>query len=95
MTDKKNITIALLCVSAALLVAVLCLVNYSDNAAYADTMARGGGYIVVTGSVSPGTEMIYIIDVAAQKMNAYGATGNNAGGSVALVDQVDLKQAIK
>ena len=68
MKDPKNITIAMLCVSAAILTTVLVLAR---QPAMADTPAAAGDYIVVTGAYSEDIDLLYVIDRSQQTINAY------------------------
>lgn len=71
MRDPKNLTIALLCVSATLLATVLVLLGAAGQPAYADTPVRGGDYIMITGAYSDSTDLLYVLDVATQRINTY------------------------
>lgn len=93
MKDTKNITIALLCVSAVILSTVLVLLHVSATPAQADTGLRGGDYIMVTGSVSKSEDAIYIFDIAKQKLNVY--TLERQDKKLKLRRQVNLKLLFK
>ena len=69
MKDPKNMTIAMLCVSAAILTTVLILAG--GQPAMADAPVAGGDYIIVTGAYSNNIDLLYIIDRTQQTMNAY------------------------
>ena len=90
MHDKTNITIALLIVSAAILGGLM-LAGTLTAPATAATPIRGGDYIMVTGSYSGGTDIVYVLDIAAGKMNAY--VTHPTDYSLALRDQINIKQA--
>ncbi len=92
MKDNKNITIAMLCVSAAILVTVLVL-TYNSNQALADTSIRGGDYIMVTGNYSKTLDLLYVIDIAQQKINVYALDEQN--NALKMLDQANLKQVFK
>ncbi len=92
MKDNKNITIAMLCVSAAILVTVLVL-TYDSNQALADTSIRGGDYIMVTGNYSKTLDLLYVIDIAQQKINVY--TLDEQNNALKMLDQANLKQVFK
>ena len=92
MKDTKSITIAMLCVLAAILVTVLVL-TYDSNQALADTSIRGGDYIMVTGNYSKSLDLLYVIDVAQQKINVYAIDENNK--VITMRDQVNLKQVFR
>ena len=70
MKDPKNLTIAMLCVSAAILATALLLLPAADEAR-ADTPVRGGDYIMVTGAYSSLIDLLYIVDRSQQKLNVY------------------------
>lgn len=67
--NTKNLTIAILCVSAAIMGAML-VVLHSTPAAMADQV-RGGDYIMVTARFTDSQEALYIVDTAQQKVNVY------------------------
>jgi len=92
MTHNKNLAILVLSVSAAVLTAALVLTTVSDQA-LADASTRGGDYLWVAGEYSAQRDLIYIVDLAAQKMNAYAVTPQLNG--LQLFDQVDLKKAFQ
>jgi hypothetical protein len=70
MKDPKNLTISLLCVSAAILASIL-IVLYTNTPAPAASPARGGDYIMITGSVTNSLDLLYIFDLAALRVNTY------------------------
>lgn len=90
MKDPQNITIGLLLATAAILAAML-ITTYqtTDNAAYADTPVKQGDYILGTGAWTSSTDLVYIVDIAAGRLNVY-AKGSK---SIDLGDSVDLNQA--
>ena len=92
MKDTKSMTIAMLCVLAAILATVLVL-TYDSNQALADTSIRGGDYIMVTGNWSKSLDLVYVIDIAQQKINVYALDENN--NVVRMLDQASLKQIFK
>jgi hypothetical protein len=67
--NTKNLTIAILCVCAAILGAML-MVLHTTPAAQASEV-RGGDYIMVTGHFTDVQEALYIVDTAQQKLNVY------------------------
>jgi len=88
MNDPKNLTIAMLCVSAAILATVLLLLPAADQAR-ADTPVRGGDYIMVTGAYSSLIDLLYVVDRSQQKLNAYVLDLNK--GDLIPKSQVNLK----
>ena len=109
MKDPKNLSIALLCVSATVLATALALPPRAAPApahadvlatafallpgtaapAHADTPVRGGDYIMITGAYSDSVDLLYVIDVVAQKVNTY--VFNPQTNELVLRDQFDLK----
>jgi hypothetical protein len=92
MNDPKNLTIAMLCVSAAILTTVLLLLPAADQAR-ADTPVRGGDYIMVTGAYSSHIDLLYVVDRSQQKLNAYVLDLNR--GDLIAKSQVNLKLAFQ
>ena len=93
MNDTKNITIALLCVSAAILMTLAVIVQTDQTAQAVGVSASGGEYIMFTGQVTSSTDMLYVVDVTRKRMNAYHFdTGKNV---ITIKDQVDLGKAFR
>lgn len=89
MKDPKNLSIALLCVSATVLATVFVLLSSTAAPAYADTPVRGGDYIMITGAYSESVDLLYVIDVVAQRVNTY--VFNPQTNELVLRDQFNLK----
>jgi len=70
MNDTRNITIAVLCVTATILAVALILMHLSTKAC-ADTPVAGGDYIMVTGAYSSAVDILYVVDQRQGKLNAY------------------------
>jgi hypothetical protein len=91
MKNTQNITIAMLSITAAVLLAIL-LVNLSSDQAQAGGVSiKQGDYIIGTGSGSTGNDLIYVIDIAAKKLVVYGLDINR--GLLEAIDGVDLVKA--
>ena len=73
MRDNRNLLIGLLSITATiLLVGVLVLSNAGQNQAFAfGQLDRGGDYVMLTGQFSQNSELVYITDAAAQRLNVY------------------------
>ena len=67
--NTKNLTLAILCVSAAIMGTML-VVLHTTPVALA-TEVRGGDYIMVTGRFTDVQEALYVVDTAQQKLNVY------------------------
>ena len=91
MKDPQNITISLLAITAAILTAMLvsAYVN-TQEPAFADTPARAGAYIAVTGAWSGSRDLLYVTDVVANRLNVY--TINTNTKSIEIAATVDLKR---
>ena len=92
MNDSKNITIGLLCVSAAILTTVLIL-GGGRQAHGTGVGATGGEYIMFTGEVTGSTDMLYVVDLTVKKMNAYHF--NPMQNVIEMKDQVDLAKVFR
>ena len=88
---NANLTIMLLLASAAVLTALLAVQLLDTPAARADSSVRGGDYIVVPGAYNSNFDMIYILDVSAQKLNVYELDFVQSKG-LELRDQLDLNK---
>ena len=71
MKDTKNITIALLCVTATLLLTVILLVSDTEEAVAATSESRTSKYIMVPGRATSTRDVVYVIDMNTEKLNAY------------------------
>jgi len=92
MKNSQNITIVLLVVSAGILTAMLIGMHVTNTpTAQADTTVKQGRYIVSVGTWSSSTDFVYIVDIAAQQMNAYVA--DRQGRKITPLDKVDLSKA--
>jgi hypothetical protein len=94
MTDNKNVTLAVLSVSAAILLTILVTMHLTQPAYAAGATIRGGNYIVTTGAFSDRLDIIYVINTAQQKLNAYVIDYHpGADNQIILQDSINLKQA--
>ncbi len=74
--DSKNMIIAVLSVTAVVLLCTLVLVHSQwqelrPSVAWADTVDRGGDYILATGAYSDANEALYVLDGAKDRLNVY------------------------
>ena len=88
--DSKNMIIAVLSVTAVALFCTLVLMHSSNNSmAWADTVDRGGDYVLVTGAFSNTDEALYVVDGLNDRLNVYQYDNNR--NSILLFDQKDLQ----
>ena len=70
--DARNLTIAVLTLTAAILFVGLVLVNAFPQSAMAYGQGdRAGDYVVATGQLQNSTELVYITDAAIGRLNVY------------------------
>jgi len=94
MKDMQNVTIGLLLVTAVILGAMLVSSYMTTNrTAYADTPVKQADYILGTGAWSEATDLVYVLDIAARRLNVYFMDTRRARPSMVLRDSVDLNQA--
>ena len=91
--DSKNMIIGVLSVTAVVLLCTLVLVHNawqgpSTSLAWADTVDRGGDYILATGAFSDSNEALYALDGSTDRLNVYQYDQNRKG--MVLYDSVDL-----
>lgn len=91
MKDTQNITIGLLCVSAAILVTVLAFSYDADRASGAGVSAAAGEYIMFTGEFSGSIDMLYVVDTTKRRMNTYRL--DPMKNTIVRTDTVDLGRA--
>lgn len=73
MQDDKNLTIGVLSITAVVLLigVILTAVGGQNQALAIGQSDRGGDYIVVTGQFTQSTELVYVTDAAARRLNLY------------------------
>ena len=91
--DSKNMIIAVLSVTAVVLLCTLVLVHNDwtgrdASLVWADTVDRGGDYILVTGAFSGNDEALYALDGSSDKLNVYQYEQKRKG--LVLYDSLDL-----
>ncbi len=89
--DTKTFAIGTLTVTAVILAAALLLVGAlgkPQEAMAFGQSAYGGDYYMVSGQYQTGTEVVYIMDSAANRLNTYVYNINTK--TVDLVDSIDL-----
>jgi hypothetical protein len=93
MNDRQNLTIGLLCVTAALLATAVFFLQSTDNAVAAGSESREGDYIMVSNTVTSNNDVVFVIDVGSQKMNAYMVDKDPRRNEIILIagTTVDLK----
>ena len=92
--DSKNMIIAVLSVTAVVLLCTLVLVHndWTGRAAslvWADTTDRGGDYILATGSTGTNNEPLYALDGSSGKLNVYQYEPDKK--RIVLYDSLDLR----
>ncbi len=90
--NTKNVTIALLTISAVLLGLVF-VGSMNDNQAYAEAAAVGGRYLMINAENGSFTDMIFVIDIFDQTINVY--IYNRQTHRLEPADQVDLRKAFR
>ena len=92
MRDTQNITIGLLLVTAIVLAAMVAgtFMN-AGGTAYAATPIKQNRYMIVTGALSSSIDFLYVLDIAAQRVNVYWIDKQNK--AIQTIDSVDLRQA--
>jgi len=94
MKDTQNITIVMLLVSAVLLTVMLVAAyNNTSQEAYAKSSVKQGDYIMVNGDWSSSVQLLYVVDIAANKLNVYFTSAT--GKDIKLIQTVDLDKAFK
>ena len=89
MNSNRNTTLVLLLITA-LILGALVVATYTPATALAESPDRRGNYIMIPGQWSSSTDLIYVINIATRKMNAYFANTNT--NSLELIDNVELQK---
>ncbi len=92
--DSKNMIIAVLSVTAVVLLCTLVLLHgdwrgRDASLVWADTTDRGGDYILATGAFSGNNEPLYALDGSNDRLNVYQYDPNKKG--IVLYHSVDLR----
>ncbi len=91
-TNTKNVSIALLTITAVVLGLLLAGI-VRENQAYAASPAAGGRYIMITAQYSAYVDLLCVIEVLDQKINVYAYNQKTRG--IDPVDQTDLRKAFR
>lgn len=90
MKNPQNLTLIILLVTAAILGAVV--VGTYSTEAYAEVSVKQGDYVMGTMAFSEARDLLYVIDIAARRLNTY--TINTVSNAVEPVDMtVDLERS--
>ena len=93
--DSKNLAIALLTVTAAILSVglTLAIILAPSQTLAASQMDRSGDYVVATGQLQRTTEVVYITDAAIGRLNVYLYDRNRR--QIDLLDGFDLTTQLR
>ena len=91
MNDRHKLAIAVLCVTAAVLAALIGL-SWTGRAAAGES-GRAGHYIMFTGTAPGSTDLLYVIDRNSGNMNIY--QYKLPGNTLSPVDQLSLRKAFR
>jgi len=93
MKRTDNLTIGVLAATAAVL-ALLLVASFLQQPAWAGQPGvKGGDYIMAVGSYNDQTDFLYVIDIAAERLNVYYV--NITAGALALGATEDLHRAFQ
>ena len=97
MTDRTNITIFLLCISATLLAVTFIFLAGTEEAQAAGSESRSADYLAAVCSVGSSTDYVLVIDLEAEKMNAYGLGKRTSDQQLYLIPntQIDLGRVFR
>ena len=97
--DTKSFAIGTLSITAVILLAALIILGQLPDAQPAlgsGVAMAGGDYMILTGYYERNSELLYIIDTAAKRLNVYGydmSRGKGRGG-LGILQSVDLTQLL-
>ncbi|MCL2700856.1 MAG: hypothetical protein FWE88_04085 [Phycisphaerae bacterium] len=92
---KDSIAIVVLCVSAAILVALV-IGSYATTPAQAGSASvKGGDYILGTASMRDTVDMVTVIDVNAQRMIVYVPNKTGSPTQIDMGDSIDLRRSFE
>ena len=93
--DHKTFAIGTLSVTAVILLTALVIMAQlpaPQPALGSGQVMAGGDYIILSGQLQRNTDLLYVIDVAVSRMNAYGYDRNQ--NRLGVVQSVDLKKLL-
>jgi len=94
MKTSENITIAVLSISAIiLLVALLGSHFVSVQPALAGMPFSQGDYMICTGAYAAGLDVVYVLQPSARRLNVYAI--NPTSNAIDLLDSVDIAVALE
>ena len=90
--DSKNVAITVLTISAVMLFCTLLIVGrpmpQPQNITWADSVDRGGDYVLATGSFSDANEALYVLDGVLDRLDVYQYDRNER--NIVRYDGIDL-----
>jgi len=93
MKDTQNTTIAVLIVTAALLITALLLTGGDRQAVAAQAESRGENYSLAVVRATASQDLLYLIDVQTEQMNAYTVDKNTKNNDIIMVaGPIDLRR---
>ena len=87
MNNNTNTIIVLLAITAAILGAIL-IGSYTAGPAYAETSVKQGDYLMGPIGFSPTRQLVYVIDMTANKLNTYAL--NKTNGTVSPIEPAPI-----
>ncbi len=91
LRHPANATVLLLLGSAVLLGTLFFSLDHLP-VAQAEPSTRGGDYIMVTGGMDDDTDLLYVVDVKAQRLNTYYLDDDNRSKRIRRLTTLDLKR---
>lgn len=94
MKNSENLTIASLSICAAVLIGIVVgAFVATPTSVLADSSVMAGDYAMAAGEYRSDVDVIYVIDIETQRLNAYVA--NKRNNTIELRSSVDLTRAFR
>ena len=94
MKTSQNITIAVLTVSAVILLSALLGSHFGTaQQALGEMPFSQGDYMICTGAYAAGLDVVYVLHPSARRLNVYAV--NTTSNAIDLVDSVDIAVALE
>ena len=90
MKDSQNISIVLLTITAVVLGMMLVGISRTDTA-WAGASVQHGDFIMATGSINAGRNLLYVVDSPQRQLNVY--VYDDKRGSLKPLQNIDLERA--
>ena len=91
----RRVVIVLMAGLNLLLLAVLLLGSYSPPAAFAQAMARGGEFILISARAEQSNDAIYLLDLRTRQLHTFRSPFPRTGGDPIRIAHVNTRDLVR